>query len=221
MSEAPDPIAGEAAVEPTVVDPVLNPAAAETLLGTAEGGEDTTTAPAGEGTESAPAGEDTTAASVYDFKLPEGFTPDTDAITEFTAFATEHKLSPEAAQSAIDKFFVPQLEAQAKAFAANQQQVWDQVNNTWKAELEADPEWAGEAKSPKLRVIGKALDEYGEPGVREAFSLTAAGNNPAIVKTFYKMAAALQEGTQVTAGNPAPKGPQTRGQSLYGDSSES
>lgn len=232
MSEAASPPPPPASPPPPPASPPPPPAsvevaAPESILGTGEStisGTDTNAAPAGEGTETKLEGEDSlnggngndsVAATDYDLKLPEGFIPDETVLTSFKDFAKANSLTPEAAQSAVD-MATGLLTTQAEGFAQAQATAWKTVNEGWVAELKADPEWQGDKFNANIRTVGKALDEYGGPELRAAFDLTGAGNHPAIVKAFFKMANALSEGTQVTANAPAPKGPRTPGQSLYG-----
>lgn len=148
--------------------------------------------------------------------LPEGFTVDEATMSKFQEYAKTNGLSKEAAQAAID-MYVEQANTQAETFAKAQQTAWQTTIDTWKGELETDPEFAGDKKTAAFTSIGRAFDSYGAPGVREAFDLTGAGWNPAIVRTFLNMARALDEGAGVAAGGRT-RGPQTPGQALYGNS---
>jgi aldehyde:ferredoxin oxidoreductase len=142
-------------------------------------------------------------------------------MTAFQEQAKANGLSQEAAQGMLDlygKTVQTQVEAAAKHLAEQQTQTWTEVNKAWLAELEAVPDFQGDTKKTSLAIMAKALEEYGVGDVRQAFALTGAGNNPAIVQTFLKMAKALSEGTPVSSGAPI-SGPRTTGAVLYGEPS--
>jgi len=128
--------------------------------------------------------------------LPENVQLSDEDKTALTEIASKHGLKPEAATEL--------LAMHAKTVAAQQQasmQAWYDTQAKWVGEIKADPEFAGEKLQQAQGVIAKALEEFGDAEVRAAFDLTGAGSNPAIFRTFYKMAKALSEGT-ATAGNP-------------------
>lgn len=207
---------------PAAVVPAAPPAAPESgsPLGEAPAGEETTPAPAGESTEGAPVKDKVEGAEgeaavpeTYDITLPEGFQVDDTAMGEFTEFAKTNKLSNEAAQAAFNLFH-KQVTAQAESFAAEQATAWKTTLDGWKTELGQDPSFAGEKAKAAQQAIGKALDVYGTPETRQAFDLTGAGWNPAIVKFVHSMAKALDEGGIIPGGGPS-KGPRTLGETFY------
>ena len=149
-------------------------------------------------------------------KLPEGVETDQGLLGKFTEFAATAKLVPEQAQGLVDMYFEGQKTI-AERLGTEQQKAWDTVIDTWKAEIESDPVIGGSKKDRAQEVIGEALDAYGNQRTRDAFEATAAGWNPDIIRFVHKMALALSEGRPVVAGNPAPKGPKTLGNSIYGD----
>lgn len=167
--------------------------------------------------EEAPAG----APEAYiDFTLPEGLTVEPELMTAFQETAKSNGLSQEAAQGFLDlysKTVQTQVSAMAQHLTEQQQQAWADTNKAWLAELEAVPDFQGDNKKTALATVAKALDEYGVGDVRGAFALTGAGNNPAIVQTFLRMARALSESPTLISGSP-PSGPRTTGAILYGDS---
>ena len=167
-----------------------------------------------------PAGADSATASEItysDFTLPEGLTVDDTLMSAFQEKARTVGLSQEAAQSMLDLYgstVQAQVDAAAKQLAEQSQATWKEINTAWLSELEADPLFSGDNKKESLATIKKCLEEYAAPGLDKAMALTGMGNNPALVKTFYKMAKALTEGSPVTGGAPA-TGPRTAGEILY------
>lgn len=70
---------------------------------------------------------------------------------------------------------------------------WNELQETWRAEVSKDAEIGGEKLQPTLGSISKLLDRYGSPEVRAAFDLTGAGNNPQVIKFLAKVAKDLGE----------------------------
>lgn len=225
MSEAPSaPAATPASVAPTLATPgatlyepippradapSAEPAPAEPAAAPAE--------PAAATPEPAPA--DPAAPAPLTFKLPDGFQADQAQLTSLSEILQQEGISPqERGQKLVDLYVAEQAKA-AKA----QETAWENMQQTWVQELEADPKLGGSNLARTQEVLGKALDVYGgkdAQAIRDAFALTGAGNNPAIVRFIHSMAAALNEGAPINTGKPA--GAQswqskTRGEVLYGD----
>lgn len=219
MSEAPTPEAvpesppiGDAApVTPVVENSVLSesPSGAETAP--ADAGNDTVTS--GEGNDSIAA--EASELKIEDLKLADGFEADPEAMAEFGEFAKQNGLKQEQAQAALD-LFQKNVQAQVAKLVQDQRAAWKTITDGWVSELDKTPEFSGDNKVKSQQIIGRALDEYGSPEAREAFNLTGAGNNPAVVKFIYSMAKALDEGTPLPQGNPTlGTGPRTPGQVFY------
>jgi hypothetical protein len=131
-----------------------------------------------------------------DFKLPEGVELDKEMLTEAQTFMSKDlNLSQEKAQKLVD-FHIKALQGMAEA----PYQLWADTQRTWQNEITKDPELGGSNLSQVKTSISKLLDEYGDPKVREALSFTGAGNNPAIIRTLYKIAKVLTEGSFVPGG---------------------
>jgi len=79
---------------------------------------------------------------------------------------------------------------------------WNELQETWRAEVSKDAEIGGEKLQPTLGSISKLLDKYGSPEVRAAFDLTGAGNNPQVIKFLAKVAKDLGEPGPIS-GQPA------------------
>lgn len=132
-------------------------------------------------------------------KLPEGFELPEELKGKFTEIATKSKLGAEAAQSLIDLHAETVKSAQDSIYSQ-----WTELHKKWVAEVKADPE-LGDSQGLRPEVhtsIGKLLDEYGGPEIRQALDLTGAGNNPQVVRFLAKVAGALTEGGHVV-GAPA------------------
>lgn len=149
----------------------------------------------------------------YKFEPVEGIELSPELQAAAAPLLAEANVPPEAVP-ALMNILKQSLEAQAAASQAS----FDALNTKWTAESEALPEFQGERKAQSLALIGRAVDDYGSQEVQEAFSITGAGNNPAVVKFILSMAAALSEGTPTPQGR-APSQRQNRsiGQRLYPD----
>lgn len=156
----------------------------------------------------------TAAAAEYKFELPEGFKPDEAKMTTFRELAAKRGLDQTEAQELLN-LGLDQAKTTGEAVLANIENQWNTTLETWKTELQADPDIGGAKTEGALRVIGRALDEYGSPEARQAFDLTGAGWNPAIVRFVHKMAAALSEGQPVIPKGPTGQRAKTPGGRLY------
>lgn len=228
------PLGGQASVAaPTGAESVAGSAGTDTVAGTktdadklygddsAAGADTTAGTDTSAGTDTV-AGTDTesgndslTAASYSELKLPDTLTVNDDALGAFKDWAVTNGIKPEEAQKAID-MFGSQLTAQADVFANAQKQAWDTTITAWKADLAKEPAFAGDKAAGAQAIIGRALDVYGDQSTRDAFDLTGAGHNPAVVKFVHKMALALDEGNLIPGAQPVRKQALTLGERLYG-----
>jgi hypothetical protein len=204
------------------------PAGADTVAGgtgadTVAGGDTSTGADTGTDTSAAGAGQDTVAGadgadaltveSYKDLTLPEGFVVDDALMTTAKTTFAEIGIAPDKAPALIKLFADASLAAQTRATADFQAQ-----QTTWLGEVNAMPEFQGEARATSLQAIGRVFDEYGTPEAKEALDAYGAGNNPALVKMFLKMASVLSEGAPTGQGRPAPTGADGKPASLAGKS---
>jgi hypothetical protein len=147
----------------------------------------------------APAPAILTADSYKDLTLPEGLTVD-DAL-----FA---KAKETFAKVGIDPDKAPELlafykESQDSQLAALRSEIAAQ-DARWTKELDAIPEFQGEQRTVAQQLIGRAIEEFGSPEVRQTLSAYGLGNNPALARMIYNMAYAVVEGSPTSFGSPAP-----------------
>lgn len=151
-------------------------------------------------------------------EFPEGFEK-TEHFDQFADIAKKHGLHGPAAQDLIN------LSAQhAKALVDKQHAEWRTLQDKWQAEVKADSEIGGDKLDGVLADISKVLDNpaFAASGFREAMVMTGAGNHPAVIKTFAKIAKALAEGVPAGGNVPlrgpegAPQGRPSLADSLYG-----
>lgn len=156
------------------------------------------------------------AAADYKFTFPENISVDDAVMTDFREAAAEAKLPNESAQKLLDMHVKGVEQTVAKLQEAQVQQFRD-TQADWTRQIDAMPEFQGAERERSLAVIGRVLDEFGSPEVREIFNLTGSGNNPHVVKMILSLANALVEGEPTSVGNPPTGAKQGRtfGQIFY------
>lgn len=136
-----------------------------------------------------------------DFKLPEGVTLAPETVTEAQNLFKELNLPQAQAQKLVD-FHVGKL----TAALAEPQETVASMREGWRKEITSDPE-LGKRLPDVKQTIGRALDGLGDPKLasdfRDAMDLTGAGDNPAFIRAFYKLAQKATEGRAVPAGGPS------------------
>lgn len=144
-----------------------------------------------------------------DFTAPEGFEIDKDAIANALPLFKELNLPQSAAQKLVDFY------AKTSQEAANAPiKFWQDQQTKWRDEIKADPEIGGKLDQVKA-TTSRMLDSLGDPKLvadfREAMDFTGAGNNPAFIRAFYKLASKLTEGTPVHGAKPSAEGQKAPG----------
>lgn len=125
--------------------------------------------------------------------FPEGFTADETATGKFLEIANELGLSKEGASKLVG------LQAElAKQASEAGSKLWEETQSQWQDQVRADPEIGGTKLQENLGVIAKLLDSHGNAEVRQAFDITGAGNNPAVIKFLIKVGKELGEGGPVS-----------------------
>lgn len=147
--------------------------------------------PADEGTD---ASKTEGAPEKYEFKAPEGQTYDESILTEFSVAAKEANLSQEAASKLLDKMG-PALSA--SIVARNQAQI-DSIQTQWKEASTNDKEFGGDKLQENLGVAKLAVDKFGSPELKKMLSDTGLGNNPEVIRFFYRAGKAISEDGMVT-----------------------
>lgn len=151
------------------------------------------------------------------FKAPEGFEFDTKAVELAAPVFKELGLNQTQAQQLMDLHAKLAQEASTKAT-----ETYESTRNGWRNDAIAD-KVIGNGKdglNPEVAsVVAKAIDSL-EPAlaksVRDAMTLTGAGDNPAIIRAFYELGKRNGEGTLITG-----KGPATTGQTRPGSAPQS
>jgi hypothetical protein len=137
----------------------------------------------------------------YDFKVPEGFILDELVSKEAGDLFRGLDLSQEGAQQLLDFYIAKTKESADAPF-----KLWADTQEKWVNEVKADPELG--SKLPQVKAtISKAIDGLGDAKLaadfRQAMDYTGAGNNPAFIRAFFKLAQALTEGSHVAGAGPS------------------
>lgn len=148
--------------------------------------------------------EKTSAPEKYEFKAPEGFELSEATVTEASTLFKELDLTNDQAQKLVD--FQAKL---AKESAEAPYRAYDTMREGWQNEVKADKE-IGHILPKVKETIGRALDTIGSPELvtefKNAMNITGAGDHPAFVKAFYKLATAVVEGRHVSGSGPSKHG---------------
>lgn len=146
----------------------------------------------------------------YAFKAPEGSELDKEAVAQFEPIARELNLNQEQAQKLVDLYgskVMPQLMKQ-------QAEVWQKQVADWGDAAKADKEIGGDKFDGNLTRAKQALDKFGTPELREFLETSGMGNNPELIRAFYKVGAAMSEDTLVTSNE---TGQRSAAEVLYGN----
>lgn len=204
------------AAEAGGAQPALAPAAAgDSILSGAGAPTDGEGAKPAEGAAPAKEGEDSKpgAFDADKFQPPEGLELSDSDKTFIGDMAKKHGLSNEAMTDLVGEY-ANRLKAVNEAATA----AYVRTQEDWQKEIKADKDIGGDKLPGVLETIGKVMSnpKITDPKFKEALNLTGAGNNPAILKTFYNLAKLVTEGGAVL-GEPisGDKKPSTGPQALY------
>jgi hypothetical protein len=114
----------------------------------------------------------------------------------------EMGLSQTEGQKLMDLYMKEVVESETAPY-----RVWQETQEKWRTEIRNDPDIGG--KLDRVReTVSRAIDGLGDPKLakefREAMDFTGAGNNPAFIRAFYKLASLVTEGKAAPAGGPSP-----------------
>src|SRR5262249_3847867 len=138
-------------------------------------------------------------------KAPEGYKKKMEATASGTNNFKEIGLSQDQAQKVMDLYNKEVVQAENAPYRA-----WEDMQEKWRNEIQQDPELGGKLDQVKS-TTARLIDGLGDPRLaqafREAMDFTGAGNNPAFIRTFYRIAQRMTEGGAATGGGPAGSGP--------------
>lgn len=140
----------------------------------------------------------------YEFTPPEGQELDANALAVFEPIAKELGLSQEQAQKLVDIY--PQIQRQ-------QAEAWSKQVADWGEQVKADKEIGGDKFNASVGAAQRALDQFGNPELREYLNASGLGNHPALVRFCAKVGKAMAEDTFVV---PNQGGQRSAADILYG-----
>lgn len=129
---------------------------------------------------------------VYTLTLPQDSPLEASAVERLTAFAKDHKLTPEAAQKNLEL-----VHAETASFVQRQQTEYKAKVDGWEKAVKEDKELGGANHTRTLSRVKAVMDKYASPELKEAFNKTGFGNYPALVR-FVEQIGAAMEGDQIT-----------------------
>lgn len=128
----------------------------------------------------------------YEFKAPENTVLDDKVLSAYSDVAKELNLPQEAAQKVLDKV--------APIMAAQQAEAIKQLNTEWLTAVKADKEFGGDKVEANIAVARKAIDAFGTPELKALLNQTGLGNNPELIRAFYRAGKAISEDRFVSGG---------------------
>ncbi|HGE6735229.1 TPA: peptidase [Serratia marcescens] len=140
----------------------------------------------------------------YEFTPPEGQELDANALAVFEPIAKELGLSQEQAQKLVDIY--PQIQQQ-------QADAWSKQVSDWGEQVKADKEIGGDKFNASVGAAQRALDQFGNPELREYLNASGLGNHPALVRFCAKVGKAMAEDSFVV---PNQGGQRSAADVLYG-----
>ena len=142
----------------------------------------------------------------YEFKLPEGYELTEATSKEVNEMFKGMGLSTANAQKLMDYYVGKATEANEAPY-----KLWQDTQKGWVDEIKADPV-LGKRLDEVRATASKAIDGLGDPKLaaefRQALNITGAGNNPAFVRGFYRLAQQVTEGRHVAGRGPSEAGQQ-------------
>ncbi|MEH3580938.1 peptidase [Enterobacter cloacae] len=132
----------------------------------------------------------------YEFTAGEGVELDTEALKDFEPVARELNLTNEQAQKLVDAY--PKILAGVQQ---RQAEAWQKQTEGWAETVKADKEIGGDKLTANLSAAQRALEQFGDPELKEYLDSTGLGNHPALVKAFIKVGKAMSEDKVVTGGH--------------------
>jgi hypothetical protein len=137
-------------------------------------------------------GEKQGAPEKYEFSTPEGVELDQSVLGKFSEVAKKHNLTQDVAQDILSEM-APQL-------AAQQAEQFQAIRTQWVDQAKADKEFGGDGLQENLAVAKKAMDAFGSPELRELLNKSGFGDNPEVVRFFYRAGKAISEDKLVVGG---------------------
>lgn len=179
--------------------------------GTGKGDGEQQAAPGEGGEDAGEAGAEGAPESYAEFQVPDGVTLDAKALEQFVPLAQELDLSQASAQKLVD-LQVGLLQADAAA----RDTAFTETLESWRAANQTDAEFGGEKWAATQEQVGRLVERFGTPGLKELFNETGVGDHTEVLRFAYRLAQVIAEDTPAPNEHPAGQG-KTRAQRMYPD----
>jgi len=135
------------------------------------------------------------------FKLPEGVKLDDAVVSEIQGLAKDLNLTQEQAQKLVDRE-AAHAQGFEQKFVDRQKADLEKFSTDWTGQSKADKEFGGDALQANLGIARKAMDKFASPMLQQVLKESGLGNNPEVIRLFYRVGKTISEDTFVQA----PKG---------------
>lgn len=184
---APAPDAQAAAQESAAEQPAkASPAEYKSNLLAEEPAKEGQEPQAKDGQEPEQAGED------FEIVLPEGFTPDEEAVGALKEMVKEGGLSKEAAQKLADQHMKAIERYEAYRLTEGQKQI-----EAWEKEVREHSEFGGAKLAENVANARLMLQKYGSPKLKEDFTRMGVISHPEFIYMLMKMHRDVSEGASI------------------------
>jgi hypothetical protein len=143
------------------------------------------------------------------WNVPEGWQLDSAVDGEVKGMFKGMNLTQEQGQKLVDFYVKYTTESANQPY-----QAWTEMQEQWVKEVKSDPVLGPRLNDVK-NTISRAIDGMNDPKLasafREAMDYTGAGNNPAFIRTFYRLAQMVTEGKHVAGNGPSPPSQRRQG----------
>jgi len=147
----------------------------------------------------------------YEFVAPEGKQFDDEVMNVYSEVMKELDLPQDKAQKILDKVNPILEKRQAEKIEA--------IHSEWSETSKTDKEFGGEKLQENLSIAKKTLEKYGTPELSELINKSGLGNNPEVIRLFYRVGKDLSTDTfvggQRSGKDNAPKSTSELATSLY------
>lgn len=154
-----------------------------------------------------------------DFMLPEGVQLESEKVGKYTELLGKHRAPQELGQELIN-LHLAEVQAVADRVQRHNVEAWDRMQDQWVSDFRSDREIGGNREITTLRNCAAVIEQYGgspeqQAQLRQVFTATGAGNNPAVIRLLNNIGRVLSEGRPVPAAKP-PAQPSSRQERRYG-----
>lgn len=147
----------------------------------------------------------------FDLKVPKGAVLPADHMKKVEAYAKEKGLTPEQAQSVLERDNTLMSDYQKDAIA----QLTNKVNVEWPNAAKADKELGGENFEKNVEIAKRAIDKFGSPDFKKTLNETGLGNHPELLRTFVRVGKMLTNDEFVQGGKEVPSEKESPAEAIY------